>query len=84
MIAWARPKKPQKMKEGRGKGGKGNWAIIHTGITVDRAWFFVVVPLNHGDREREVELNVSIRSAAGDIADTFGVAVDHEEKSFKK
>lgn len=53
---------------------------LYTGITVDRTWFFVVVPLNHGDRERKVELEVSIRGAAGDIADTLGVAVDHREK----
>lgn len=67
-------------KDERGRKEDG----LHTGITIDRAWFFVVVPLNHGDWKRKVELDVSIRGAAGNVADTLGVAVDHREKGVKK
>lgn len=63
--------------------GKGD-GYVHTGIAVDRAWLFVIVPLNHGDGKGKIELDVSIRGAAGDVADTLGVAVDYREKGIEE
>ena len=63
---------------------KGKRRSLHTGIAIDGTWLFVIVPLNHGDGKGKVELDVSICGAAGDVADTLGIAVDYREKGIKK
>lgn len=40
--------------------------------------------MNHGDGKRKVELDVPVRGAAGDVADTLGVAVDYWEKGIEE
>lgn len=62
--------------------GKRRW--LRTGIAVDRTWLFVFITLNHGDWKGKVELDISIRGAAGDVANTLGVAVDHREKGVEE
>lgn len=63
---------------------KGKRRSLHTGIAVDGTWLFVIVPLNHRDGKGKIELDVSICGAAGDVADTLGVAVDYREKGIEK
>lgn len=43
-----------RMMRGQAERVKGKVRWLHTGITVDRAWLFIIVPLNHGDGKGKV------------------------------
>lgn len=53
-------------------------------VAVDGARGFVVVPLDHGDWEREVESQVTVGCATENIGNGFRVTIDSGEKNIQE